>query len=251
MANAEQLGIVTALADPPPRPRLIDRFLVAAYDAGLDPLLLLTKADLARPDELLAAYAPLGVRYLVTGRPLARAEPGRAAGAAGRPDQRSRRPFRRGQVHPGQRPDPGRRPGGRHGQRGDRARPAHLVVGGRAAPAGRRLDHRHAGAAQLRPRAHLGRPGGGGLPRPGRRGRQLPAGLHPPGPDCALDAWVAEHDETGALAARLDSLRRLLRSREGADDLRARGVTRRRPRGRGRRDRGRSRPAAPARRCPA
>ena len=49
VANADQLVIVTALADPPPRPRLIDRFLVAAYDAGLDPLLCLTKADLAAP----------------------------------------------------------------------------------------------------------------------------------------------------------------------------------------------------------
>jgi ribosome biogenesis GTPase len=36
VANAEQLVIVCALADPPPRTRLIDRFLVAAYDAGLD-----------------------------------------------------------------------------------------------------------------------------------------------------------------------------------------------------------------------
>ena len=36
---------------PPPRLRLIDRCLVAAYDAGLDPLLCLTKADLAPPDE--------------------------------------------------------------------------------------------------------------------------------------------------------------------------------------------------------
>ena len=34
VANADQLVIVTALADPPPRPRLIDRFLVAAFDAG-------------------------------------------------------------------------------------------------------------------------------------------------------------------------------------------------------------------------
>src|SRR5262249_4527143 len=71
VANADQLGIVTALANPPPRPRLIHRFLVAAYDAGLDPLLCLTKSDLARPDGILALYAPLGVRYLVTGRPLA------------------------------------------------------------------------------------------------------------------------------------------------------------------------------------
>ena len=47
VANADQLVVVTALANPEPRPRLIDRCLVAAYDAGLDPLLVLTKADLA------------------------------------------------------------------------------------------------------------------------------------------------------------------------------------------------------------
>jgi ribosome biogenesis GTPase len=68
VANADQLVIVTALADPEPRPRMIDRCLVAAYDAGLEPLLCLTKADLAAPDDLLAAYAPLGVRYVVTKR---------------------------------------------------------------------------------------------------------------------------------------------------------------------------------------
>ena len=68
VANAEQLVIVCALADPPPRTRLIDRFLVAAYDAGLDPLLCLTKSDLAPPDEILAAYQPLGLRHVVTGR---------------------------------------------------------------------------------------------------------------------------------------------------------------------------------------
>ena len=72
VANADQLVIVTALADPPPRPRLIDRFLVAAYDARIEPLLCLTKSDLAAPDELIATYRPLGVRYLVTGRPLER-----------------------------------------------------------------------------------------------------------------------------------------------------------------------------------
>jgi ribosome biogenesis GTPase len=68
VANAELLVIVTALADPPPRPRLVDRCLVAAYDGGLDPLLCLTKDDLAPPDELLALYAPLGVEAVVTGR---------------------------------------------------------------------------------------------------------------------------------------------------------------------------------------
>ena len=68
VANADQLVIVTALADPEPRPGLIDRQLVAGYDAGMDPLLCLTKADLADPGPLVAAYAPLGVPYVVTRR---------------------------------------------------------------------------------------------------------------------------------------------------------------------------------------
>ncbi|GGX40789.1 ribosome small subunit-dependent GTPase A [Streptomyces fructofermentans] len=68
VANADQLAIVTALADPEPRPRLIDRCLVAAYDGGLEPLLVLTKSDLATPDELLELYGALGVPYVVTSR---------------------------------------------------------------------------------------------------------------------------------------------------------------------------------------
>ncbi|MEU7002098.1 ribosome small subunit-dependent GTPase A [Nonomuraea sp. NPDC046570] len=65
VANADQLVIVAALADPPPRPRMIDRILVAAFDAGIEPLLCLTKSDLAPPEELLELYSPLGVPYLV------------------------------------------------------------------------------------------------------------------------------------------------------------------------------------------
>ena len=61
VANADQLVIVTALADPPPRTGMIDRILVAGYDAGIQPLLCLTKADLASPDALRAEYEPLGV----------------------------------------------------------------------------------------------------------------------------------------------------------------------------------------------
>lgn len=66
VANADQLVIVTALADPPPRTGMIDRILVAGFDAGLKPLLCLTKADLASPDELLAQYGPLDVSIEVT-----------------------------------------------------------------------------------------------------------------------------------------------------------------------------------------
>ena len=79
VANADQLAVVTALADPEPRPRMIDRCLVAAYDAGLDPLLVLTKADLTDPAPFLAAYAPLDVPYVVTRR-----ADGRDAGGARR-----------------------------------------------------------------------------------------------------------------------------------------------------------------------
>lgn len=68
VANADQLVVVTSLADPAPRRRLIDRCLVAAYDAGMTPLLCLTKADLAPPDELVAAYQALDVPYVVTTR---------------------------------------------------------------------------------------------------------------------------------------------------------------------------------------
>ncbi|MDA2803667.1 ribosome small subunit-dependent GTPase A [Nocardiopsis suaedae] len=66
VANADQLVVVCSLADPGPQPRLIDRCLVAAYDAGLDPLLCLTKSDLARPGGLLDDYASLGLRHVVT-----------------------------------------------------------------------------------------------------------------------------------------------------------------------------------------
>ncbi|HKN53950.1 MAG TPA: ribosome small subunit-dependent GTPase A [Amycolatopsis sp.] len=66
VANAEQLLIVTALADPPPRPGFIDRCLVACYAGGLEPVLCLTKADLASPDELLASYQGLDIPALVT-----------------------------------------------------------------------------------------------------------------------------------------------------------------------------------------
>jgi ribosome biogenesis GTPase len=68
VANADQLVVVVALADPEPRTGLVDRALAAAYDAGIDPLLCLTKADLADPGPLLEIYRPLEVPYVVTRR---------------------------------------------------------------------------------------------------------------------------------------------------------------------------------------
>ncbi|MFF9148146.1 ribosome small subunit-dependent GTPase A [Streptomyces sp. NPDC014861] len=68
VANADQLAIVTALADPEPRPRLIDRCLVAAYDGGLEPFLVLTKSDLASPEKLLELYGDLDIPHVVVNR---------------------------------------------------------------------------------------------------------------------------------------------------------------------------------------
>jgi ribosome biogenesis GTPase len=66
VANADTLVIVCALADPPPRPGLVDRCLVAAYDGGLTPVLCLTKADLAQPGPMLDLYRPLGLEIVTS-----------------------------------------------------------------------------------------------------------------------------------------------------------------------------------------
>jgi ribosome biogenesis GTPase len=68
VANADHMMVVTAITDPEPRPRLIDRCLVAAFDAGIQPILCITKADLADPAILLQSYAPLAIPTVVTGR---------------------------------------------------------------------------------------------------------------------------------------------------------------------------------------
>lgn len=68
VANAEQLVIVTAVADPEPRTGFVDRCLVAAYAGGLAPVLCLTKADLGDPEPFAAQYRELDLPVLVTRR---------------------------------------------------------------------------------------------------------------------------------------------------------------------------------------
>ncbi|MDO7881435.1 ribosome small subunit-dependent GTPase A [Salinibacterium soli] len=67
VANADQMLIVVAAANPEPRPRLVDRYLVAAYDAGIHPILCVTKTDLADPSDFLANFAGLDLT-IVTSR---------------------------------------------------------------------------------------------------------------------------------------------------------------------------------------
>jgi ribosome biogenesis GTPase len=59
VANADQMLIVVAAASPEPRIRLVDRYLVAAYDAGISPILCVTKTDLADPADFLDNFAGL------------------------------------------------------------------------------------------------------------------------------------------------------------------------------------------------
>lgn len=68
VANADQLAVVSALADPAPRTGLIDRCLVAAFDAGLNPVLVLTKADLASWQPVAEPYRRAGVHIEVLQR---------------------------------------------------------------------------------------------------------------------------------------------------------------------------------------
>ncbi|TFB62956.1 ribosome small subunit-dependent GTPase A [Cryobacterium sp. Hz7] len=59
VANADQMLIVVAATNPEPRIRLVDRYLVAAYDAGVNPILCITKTDLADPTAFLRNFAGL------------------------------------------------------------------------------------------------------------------------------------------------------------------------------------------------
>lgn len=77
VANADQLLIVVALADPPPRTGLVERALIAAYAGGLTPILCLTKTDLAPAEPFAAQFADLDLTITAAGRddPLTSVEP--------------------------------------------------------------------------------------------------------------------------------------------------------------------------------
>jgi ribosome biogenesis GTPase / thiamine phosphate phosphatase len=68
VANADQLLIVVALADPPPRTGFVDRALIAAYAGGLSPILCLTKTDLAPAEPFAEQFADLDLTITTAGR---------------------------------------------------------------------------------------------------------------------------------------------------------------------------------------
>ena len=214
VANADQMVIVSALADPEPKTRFIDRCLVAAYDAGLDPLLVLTKSDLAPPRKLRAFYRPLAIPMLTTRQPLPAQTLARLRKALD-----GRISVLIGQSGVGKSslvnalvPDAGRAVGR-----------VNAVTG--------KGRHTSSSAIALR----LPDDSGWLIDTPGVRGFGLGhvavervveafgdlaegTAACPPGCDhlsegCALDEWAITHHA----GARLDSLRRLLRSRDSAD----------------------------------
>ncbi len=219
VANADALAVVTALADPEPRGRMVDRCLVAAYDAGMDALLVLTKADLRAPEEFLAAYAPLDVTAVVTSRTdggvrgldaVAEALAGRVTVLVG---------------HSGV----------------GKSTLVNALVPGADRATGHVNDVTGRGRHTSTSAVALRLPGGGWVvDTPGVRSFGLahvdpdrivhhfpdlaagtgecPRGCSHDEPECGLDAFVASGGAGPAGPARLESLRRLLRSRAGGSD---------------------------------
>lgn len=68
VANADQMMVVVALADPPPRTGLVDRALIAAYTGGVRPILCLTKTDLAPAGPFAEQFADLDLTVVTAGR---------------------------------------------------------------------------------------------------------------------------------------------------------------------------------------
>jgi ribosome biogenesis GTPase / thiamine phosphate phosphatase len=66
-ANADLLVVTASVVDPPLRPRLLDRYLVAAEVGGLDGAIVVTKTDL---DHDAAELAALAERYRAIGYPV-------------------------------------------------------------------------------------------------------------------------------------------------------------------------------------
>lgn len=220
VANADQLVIVTALADPEPRPRMVDRCLVAAFDAGMDALLCLTKADLADAEAFAGQYAALEVPAIATV-----IRPGRIEGIEALRDAVDGRiSVLIGHSGVGKStlvnalvPEADRETGGVNAVTGRGRHTSSSAVALPLPGGGWVIDTpgvRSFGLAHVQP-DHLIR----AFPDLDEVAQDCPRGCShaADAPDCALDDWGASGAAGPAGEARLASFRRLLTSREGAE----------------------------------
>jgi ribosome biogenesis GTPase len=221
VANADQLAVVTALADPEPRARMVDRCLVAAFDAGLDPLLVLTKADLKDPAEFTSGYAALEVPWLVTRR----APAGEPEGIIGLEEVRARLTDRVtvliGHSGVGKStlvnalvPGADRAIGRVNDVTGRGRHTSTSAIALRLPDGGWVVDTpgvRSFGLAHVDPNRLLS-----AFPELEAGTAECPRGCTHDEPDCGLDDWVAAGHAGPSGAARLESFRRLMRARTGS-----------------------------------
>ena len=219
VANADQLVLVTALADPEPRPRMIDRVLVAAYDAGMEPLLVLTKSDLRSPDDLLEQYGALDVRYVVTHKDdvddveveeLRAVLHGRVSVLLGHSG------VGKSTLVNALVPDADRAVGRVNDVTGRGRHTSTSAVALALPDGGWVVDTpgvRSFGLAHVDPQRVIL-----AFPDLGAGTDDCPRSCTHDEEECALDAWVADGHAGPGGPARLESLRRLLRSRAGSDD---------------------------------
>lgn len=66
VANIDQMAIVISAANPDPKVGFVDRALVVAYDQGIQPIIIMTKKDLASGDEFLKIYKDLDIPVFKT-----------------------------------------------------------------------------------------------------------------------------------------------------------------------------------------
>ncbi|WP_309225428.1 ribosome small subunit-dependent GTPase A [Quadrisphaera sp. INWT6] len=231
VANAHQLLVVTAVADPAPQQRLVDRCLAAAWSAGIQPVLVLTKADLGDPAEALAAWSALEVPVVVLRRVVGEDGERRLEGVdAVRELLVGRESVLVGPSGVGKStlvnalvPGAGRATGvvnentgrGRHTSSSAVALSLRGAGGAREGwvidtPGVRSFGLAHLSADDLLRAFDDLEPGTA----------QCPRGCSHDEAECGLDAWVASGAAGEAGPARLDSLRRLLRSRAGETDPR-------------------------------
>ncbi|MBE6730543.1 MAG: ribosome small subunit-dependent GTPase A [Ruminococcaceae bacterium] len=62
VANIDKLFIITSIKDPIPNRLIIDKTLAAAFVKDIEPILVISKADMAETDELCAIYKKAGIK---------------------------------------------------------------------------------------------------------------------------------------------------------------------------------------------